>query len=94
MRDTIPEKPWANETGVVNLDLSTQSGSHWVCYKKKGNNVEYYDSFGVTPPPEILTYLGINRGNKIFYNSEQEQQIHEVICGHLCLKFLAQWSNF
>ncbi len=86
MRDTLPTKVWNIETGIVNLDSSSGKGSHWVSYYKKGNTVQYYDSFGVTPPVELLKYWGENC--TVLFNYEQEQQINDVICGHLCLKFL------
>ncbi|KAK7605184.1 hypothetical protein V9T40_007042 [Parthenolecanium corni] len=81
-------KPLKNECAVVNLDGSKGPGTHWVCYIKRGNFVTYYDSFGVQPPPELIKYFG--NLVTIDYNSDQVQQVDQVICGHLCLIFLAQ----
>lgn len=86
MRDNLPTKPSTNEKAIVNLDSSEGTGTHWVCYSKKGNQVEYYDSFGVQPPTELINYFG--KKAKIFYNSEQIQNIDQIICGHLCLEWL------
>jgi len=91
MRDTLPKKVRKNESGVVNLDTSAGKGTHWVCYMKKGDTAHYYDSFAVPPPLEISRYLGIH--SRIFYNAEQEQQIKQVICGHLCLQFLVNGNG-
>ena len=60
MRDSLPVgKPHINETAVINLDSSTGVGTHWVCYKKRGAKVDYFDSFGdLRPPLELVRYLG------------------------------------
>lgn len=85
MRDNLPKKPLKYECGIVNLDNSSGSGTHWVAYYKKNSIVKYFDSFGnLQPPVEIINYLGDN----IRYNYNSYQVYDTVICGHLCLKFL------
>lgn len=85
MRDTLPKQPYQRECGIVNLDSSFGSGTHWVAYKKNKNHKEYFDSFGnLQPPQEIVKYLGKN----IQYNYTQEQNYNSLNCGRLCLKFL------
>ena len=86
MRDTLPGKSRKNESAIVNLDISTNSGTHWVAYVKKDNIIRYYDSFGVSPPSELLRYWG--RKCTVLANHEQDQRLDQVICGHLCLKFI------
>ncbi len=34
MRDTLPKKVKKEECGIINLDLSINIGTHWVCYFK------------------------------------------------------------
>lgn len=47
MRDSLPRTlPRKYESGIVNLDSTKGPGTHWVAYKKRGNNVKYFDSFG------------------------------------------------
>lgn len=90
MLDELPKRPRRNECGIINLDSSTGSGTHWVAYHKKGTNIEYFDSFGnLQPPKELLNYLGDN----IMYNYEAYQNYNSVNCGHLCLKFLYKRSK-
>ena len=86
MRDSLPRKCKLNESAVVNLDSWKNSGTHWVAYIKKGNIVLYYDSFAVNPPTELINYWG--KKCTVFANAIQEQSIDQVICGHLCLKFI------
>ena len=86
MRNALPLKPRCNESAVVNLDSSAGQGTHWVCYKKRGNTVHYFDSFGnLRPPLEIVKYF---KGCKVFYNYNRKQSFDSVVCGHLCLEFL------
>jgi hypothetical protein len=45
MRDTLPSK--------LNLDISKNNGTHWVCYYKNKDKCYYFDSFGLDPPLEL-----------------------------------------
>ena len=86
MRDTLPRRPWKNESAIMNLNQLWQKGSHWAAYKKYNNNVQYYDSFGNLPPPkELRQYLG---NATIRYNHDRHQEYGSTNCGHLCLEFL------
>ena len=85
MRDKLPSYPRTNESGVVNLDDSSGKGTHWVAYRKQGNTVTYFDSYGdLAPPKELLHYFN---GCSIYYNSDAFQR-GGYTCGHLCLQFL------
>ena len=87
MRNTLPKTgPFKNETAIVNLDNEQNPGTHWVAYKKLGNSVIYFDSFGnLRPPLELIKYLKVK---DIKYNHENYQKYDTFVCGHLCLKFL------
>lgn len=85
MRDTLPKKPKIRECGIVNLDISSGPGSHWIAYWKNANKSQYFDSFGNLPPLiELVNYLGKN----ITYNYKTYQNYNTYNCGHLCIKFL------
>lgn len=88
MRDTLPKTPpKLNESAILNLDVESNEGTHWVAYKKRGRNVHYFDSFGsLKPPKELIKYLGGKC--RIIYNNNAYQTYEETNCGHLCLKFL------
>ena len=89
LRDTLPKKPLKNECGILNLDSSDGSGTHWVCWYKKGRNKFQFDSFGLIPANELVEYLQ----SPIFYNTEQVQPADQVFCGHLCLYVLKEMSD-
>lgn len=89
MRDTLPKHgPWKQEASIINLDDSDGPGTHWVCFRKNGQYVDYFDSYGnLQPPLEVQCYLA---GNFLSFNSASFQSVHSnsEICGHLCLAFL------
>jgi hypothetical protein len=91
MRDSLPIcKPKRHECGVLNLENSQSRGSHWTCYYKKDNYIEYFDSFGnLQPPRELIKYLGKN----IYFNFKKYQSFNQINCGHLCIKFLFNFYN-
>ena len=86
LRDTLPKRPKRKECGILNLDDTTGSGTHWVAWYKKGDEKKYFDSYGLQPPNELVAYLR----SPILYNTEQIQPYDQVFCGHLCLYVLKQ----
>ncbi|KAE9522940.1 hypothetical protein AGLY_016571, partial [Aphis glycines] len=93
MRNDLPMKSWVNECGVLNLNDSTQNGSHWVAWKKMKNKKIYFDSFGINPPPkELVNYLG---KHNLWYTDRKFQDYNDPpICGHLCLEFIDNYKKF
>jgi len=90
MKDQLPNKIRKNESMIINLDNSTGQGTHWVCFSKKDNVINYFDSFGIKPPTELINYF---RNCEVFYNVDKNQNFDKVICGHLCLNFLENVSK-
>ena len=87
MRNALPLAPKHTECAIVNLDDLQGPGTHWVAYKKSGNNVMYFDSFGnLKPPTDLMNYFNVD---EVKYNYRRYQDFGTHICGHLCLKFLA-----
>ena len=84
LRDTLPKKPKKKECGILNLDDTSGSGTHWVAWYKNGTEKNYFDSYGLQPPNELIDYLH----SPILYNTEQIQPKDQVFCGHLCLYVL------
>ena len=88
MRNDLPKNgPKVKESAIINLDDKTGPGTHWVAYKKNGNDVHYFDSFGnLKPPKDVINYLGVD---EIKYNYKTFQSFNTFNCGHLCLEFLS-----
>ena len=73
---------------IVNLNDSTQPGSHWVViHVKKYGPLEYFDSFGLNAPMELVE-LSSRLGLNYLYNSTQYQDLNSVLCGYWCLYFV------
>ena len=86
LRDILPKKPKKKECGILNLDDTTGSGTHWIAWYKNGTEKKYFDSYGLQPPNELVDYLH----SPILYNTERVQPYDQVFCGHLCLYVLKQ----
>ena len=72
---------------VVNLDDSTGPGTHWVAMCIKPGIIEYFDSFVLNCPEEVINLsdiLGIN----YLYNSSQYQDFISVLCGYYCIYWI------
>ena len=84
MRDNLPKEPRTKECGILNLDASTGGGTHWTAWYKNGKKKYYFDSSGLQPSTEMVSYLKPG----IRYNTERVQPRDQVFCGHLCLYVL------
>jgi len=65
-RDSLPPKILKDEVGIVNLDSQIRPGTHWVAYRYGQEYTEYFDSFGLIMPFEIMNYL-MTSGKQIFF---------------------------
>ena len=79
-----------DECMVINIDHSSNEGTHWTCLFIKDGVSFYFDSFGFEPPLEVNQYLA---HGKRFYTSFPIQKMNEVICGHYCIYVLYRLSN-
>ena len=88
MRDELKGKPLKHEVFIMNTDVSKNNGTHWVGIFI-GEEKYYFDSFGFSPPLEVIKYIG----KPIKYNTFQLQGYDDVICGHFSLYVLWRLSN-
>ena len=79
----------ANECGIANFMLSSQSGSHWVAWYKSGESKYYFDSYGADILPELKAYLG----SPIQCHNFQIQEFNSDVCGELCILFIYLMSK-
>lgn len=91
MKDALPKSIKSNESGIINLKNTDSLGSHWVAYFNDPNftAVEYFDSFGIVPPPLIESYLNTS-SKKLVYNTVQYQHTISILCGWFCLLFIIE----
>jgi hypothetical protein len=68
---------------VINLeDHDKGNGTHRVCYRYGENECEYFDSFEIICPNEILNATG---NKKLLYNTKQIQDYYSSACGYFCI---------
>jgi len=79
---------------IINLDDSTQGGSHWVSLIKEGNKSLVYDSFG-RKTYKILPEL-VQSGNGIVLETENDAEQHHVEenCGQRSLAALKVYDKY
>ena len=88
-RDALPIKILKNEVGIINLDSQIGPGTHWVAYRNGKNGAEYFDSFGLIMPNEVMKYL-MTSGKNIYYSGDEIQERDSVLCGYWALYYLLQ----
>ena len=90
MRDELKNLNFCKvECGILNFNLSSESGSHWTCWFKINNEKYYFNSFGLSPPKEVIEYLG----SPILYSTFQLQGLMDHNCGKWCLIVLKRLSE-
>lgn len=77
---------------IINTDMSSAPGSHWVAIINDQRSCHFFDSFGlpiyVTP---ILSTLKENKIKKYSYNSYQIQPYTSDNCGYYCIAFVLSY---
>ncbi len=101
--DKIPRLNDLKSYAILNLDKSTEGGSHWIAIAKVPcksrdtsgeNTLMIYDSFGWSHR-KIIPSLNLS-GNGRIKNTDldSEQDVLETNCGARCLAWLAVFDNF
>ena len=75
-----------NESTIMNLQDSDKKGSHWVSYKRIGNKIFYFDSYGVAYIPDIIKNQYPN--HKFICNIYRIQSMDSNQCGRFCILFV------
>lgn len=87
--DRLPTLSNSSPYCIVNVDKSSESGSHWVACALDGDDVYIYDSFGRSTSaliPSIVAKYGGARVKDTDYDAEQLYS--QSTCGHRCLSFI------
>ena len=62
----------------------------WIVYRNVDSTYcEYFDSFGLIMPNEVMKYL-MTSGKQIFYSGDEIQERDSVLCGYWCLYYLLE----
>ena len=83
--DKLPScKPAPLGLYIVNTDISSGPGKHWVCILL-GEVCEYFDSLG-RPPKEVKLFIE-NQNKKYIFSTKQIQGYSSDVCGDYCVLF-------
>ena len=82
-RDNLP-KITKKGAYVINLDEYENTGTHWIAFFIKTNEVIYFDSFGIEHiPKEINKFISsLERNKKIQANIFRIQAYDSIMCGY------------
>ena len=77
---------------IINTDIKTGPGDHWVAIINDQKNCYFFDSFGlpIYAGPIIKT-LKENKIKNYMYNSCQIQPFTSVNCGYYCIAFILSY---
>ena len=57
MKDELKNMKPINTNYIVNLESSSMgNGTHWMALKIENKDCVYFDSYGMLPPEEIITF--------------------------------------
>jgi hypothetical protein len=71
---------------IINMSNTGEAGTHWIALYINKNNAIYSDSFGISPPDQIVLFL--KNITNISYNRKQIQDVKSSACGFFCILFL------
>ena len=84
-RNNLPKKI-KDGAYVINLDEQADIGTHWIALFCNGNEIVYFDCFGIEHvPKEIKEFI---RNKNIKTNIFQVQANNAVMCGYICIRFI------
>ena len=83
-RNNLPKiMDWAY---VTNLDEYKSIGTNWIPLYVNGNNIIYFDSFGVEHiPKEIKKFIG---NKNMITNIYRIKAYNLIMCGNFCIVFI------
>ena len=71
---------------IINFYEHESTGTHWIALYMNGNNIIYFDSFGIK---HISKEINEIMGNKNFIrNIYRIQESDSILCGYFCIWFI------
>lgn len=87
-KDVIPRQlARRNGAMIINMNNSNQGGSHWTLILLNKKETVYFDSFGVVPSIEVLSFMAARR-KPMYYVDRQLQDLKSSSCGWFCIYFI------
>ena len=91
MRDQMKDRKPDGKFWIVNLDLNSGPGTHWVCVLDFLRVPIYIDPYGLSPPPEVRAFMRKSKhGKYAVYSRIQYQKLHSIQCGQFVVEFITE----
>lgn len=88
MTDEVKDLPNDNFSCILNFQLTSQQGSHWVALYKYGEILYYFDSYGTPIQKTVL-----DKFKRIRSHNYQIQPLLSNMCGQLSLLVIYLLNN-
>lgn len=94
--DKLPKLSNIQPYSIVNLDNSSQPGSHWIAlaYDEESDRILVYDSFGRSIKQIVPFAKNMFGGQIVDTDNDAEQRIKEDNCGQRCLAWLIIFDEY
>jgi hypothetical protein len=91
-KDLLPKEKVVGSY-IVNLqDYDDGGGTHWTAFKLFSNGkCCYFDSFGITMPTDVSTWL--EKFKPIAISNRHIQDLKSELCGYFCLAFIEFFND-
>jgi hypothetical protein len=82
MKDELIDIRAQSENFIINIQSSTEgNGTRWVVAVIRGKNYFYQDSFGITPPTEIIDFRKRIKGSRLAFLEMESQHLQAESSG-------------
>ena len=89
MKDELKNMKPINTNYIVNLESSKDgNGTHWMGLKIENKESVYFDSYGMLPPEEIITFCKRIPKSHLAYNTKEIQDFKAKTCGFFSIGFI------
>ena len=93
-RDQLPTTVKYPCSMVLNTDPVSKPGEHWVAlYFDAEGRGEYFDSYGLPPPPVFKHFIQTFSARGWIQNDTQLQELWTSACGPFCVYYLLHRSQ-
>lgn len=93
-KDKLPSKIVNDSSYIVNLENEDDgNGTHWTCIYSADSNFnrhQYYDSYGIAPPKEVIKFMKSSNNKNCVYSSNTTQNYKSILCGYYCINYIIQ----
>ena len=89
MKDELKYMKPINTNYIINLESSKDgNGTHWMALKIENKDCVYFDSYGMLPPEEIITFCKSIPKSHLAYNTKEIQDFKAKTCGFFAIAFI------